>query len=82
MVSKIRSKIGNIVNKIIVNNSNNKIMPKKIKTDLFDWRTRYKLEIFIDFETLNSVVDGVDKTRIFMIGIGYEYKKNIMKNVS
>ena len=84
---KDTSKIGNIVDHILkVNQSQHKILPRKVTNNLFDWRTPSDLEIFIDFETLNSVVDGVDKTRIFMIGIGYNYhgkyeeKCYVMKN--
>lgn len=84
---KDTSKIGNIVDHILkVNQSQHKILPRKVTNNLFDWRTPSDLEIFIDFETLNSVVDGVDKTRIFMIGIGYNYhgkyeeKCFVMKN--
>ena len=77
---KDTSKVGNIVDHILkVNRSNKKILPKKIKNNLFDWRNPSKLEIFIDFETLNSTIDGIDKTRIFMIGIGYEHNNNYIE---
>ena len=86
---KDTSKIGKVVDKILdVNRSDNLIIPKKISNNLFDWRNASPLEIFIDFETLNIEVNGINKTRIFMIGIGYEYNKKyiekcfVMKNNS
>jgi hypothetical protein len=50
------------------------IYPNKIKTNLFDWRTSDKLEMFIDFETVSDLVidsDELHGSLIFNIGIGY-----------
>tara|TARA_B110000977_G_C11078682_1_gene492112 strand:- start:1679 stop:3727 length:2049 start_codon:yes stop_codon:yes gene_type:complete len=71
---KSSSKIGSIVDNILeTNRSTNNITPKKIVSSLYNWREAKPLEIFIDFETLNSLVSGITSTRIFMIGICYKY---------
>lgn len=73
---KDNSKVGNIVNHILDINkkSSTKLFsPDKIKSDLYNWRNVSSLEIFIDFETMNSLVEGIVDNRIFMIGIGYYY---------
>lgn len=72
---KETSRIGNLVDNILNVNrktETNKILPSKINSSLYNWRTKHPLEIFIDFETINSMVDGIEDSRIFMIGIGYE----------
>lgn len=71
---KENSKTGYIVDKIIKTNQGNQLInPKKIKNNLFDWRNKKRLEIFIDFETMNSLFDNISN-RIFMIGICYNIK--------
>lgn len=74
---KDNSKIGNIVNHILDINkkSSTKLFsPDIIKSCLYNWRTINPLEIFIDFETMNSLVEGIEDNRIFMIGICYKFK--------
>lgn len=62
-----------------------KILPKKIKNNLGNWKQTYPSDFYIDFETLdenfflknNSI--NIENSKsfthfIFMIGVGYEYK--------
>jgi hypothetical protein len=90
----INGKRGEIIDKILKINrqETNKILPKKIKNDLHDWKTESN-EIFVDFETLSDIFTPFDnlpnqKTSdmIFMIGIywknknKWEYTNFICKN--
>ena len=49
------------------------IIPKKIQSNMFNWKSNNKLEFYIDFETIGYAYIDDDKKRqyIFMIGIGY-----------
>ena len=81
-------KIANRVDAILkINRQNtNIILPKNIKYNDIEWRTRNKneMEFYLDYETLNSnfgtinvdnTHDNVDLNIIFMIGVGYEKNK-------
>lgn len=71
---KSSSRVGGIVDNILTTNrSDSNISPDRISSIMYDWRNKKPLEIFIDFETLNSLVDGISGSRIFMIGICYDY---------
>lgn len=81
-------KIANRVDAILkINRQNtNIILPKNIKYNDIEWRTRNKneMEFYLDYETINSnfgtinvdnTHDNVDLNIIFMIGVGYEKNK-------
>lgn len=81
----INGKIGITIDEIInINRDDTKelILPKNIKSELFEWRTKSKVEFFIDFEYKNAVFDQVivlpvaDKSQLlFTIGVGYMDKE-------
>jgi hypothetical protein len=66
-----KGKISNIVDAIININKQDKdkFLPKKVD---FKWKKQNdnELEIYLDFETMNSILKNVEEM-IFMIGIGY-----------
>lgn len=54
------------------------ICPKIIRTNFQNWQTPRKLEFFVDFETVNDIIDAFNQlpesnsiSLIFMIGVGY-----------
>jgi putative phage-type endonuclease len=50
------------------------IYPKKIETELYNWRNGQTLEMFIDFETVSDLVsDEFVGSLIFNVGIGYKH---------
>lgn len=75
----VGGKSGIILDKIIkINNSNSKLLPNKIKSNLYEWKKKESLELFIDFEYKNAVYDSMiqlpvadTSVLIFMIGVGY-----------
>jgi hypothetical protein len=76
--NKIAKTIDYIIN--INRNRNELIRTDDLISD--DWRENNKLELYIDFEVLNSNIgplsedlENIDYSMIFMIGIGY-YKNN------
>lgn len=78
----INGKRAEIIDKILKINrqDTNKILPKKIKNDLHNWKTESN-EIFVDFETLSDIFTPFDnlpnqKTSdmIFMIGVYWKNK--------
>lgn len=73
-----KSKYKNVVQQILkINNSDFDVLPKNIKTNIFQWRNTQHNEVFVDFETINRFVDHsqfpnyISKPYIFMIGVGY-----------
>lgn len=85
-----------VIDKIMDINRQNKdkILPAKIQTELFDWRTEAN-EIFVDFETFTDVFAPLDQLPeqpktdgLFMIGVYYrngtkwEYKNFIVRDTS
>jgi hypothetical protein len=80
-----KGKISNIVDAIININKQNidKFLPKKVN---FNWKKIDEtiLEVYLDFETMNSLLKNVDEM-IFMIGIGidmhnYQDKVFVLEN--
>lgn len=77
--SEYRRVINNILT--INHQTDEKVMPKKIKNNVGNWQERYPTDFYIDFETLNdylnkhSFFDIYDSRLmsdiIFMIGVGY-----------
>lgn len=87
----IKGKIGQTINQIILINQEQEkkksmqklIQPEKIKCNLYDWKIKDKIELFIDFEYKNAVFDNyivlpiADKSQLlFTIGVGYIEPKN------
>jgi hypothetical protein len=69
-----------IIDAILEINRQNKdkIRPKKIKTELYDWKNQGN-EIYVDFETISDIFTDFNQLpeqscsdMIFMIGVGYE----------
>jgi len=62
-----------MVDKVLkVNKGSDPILPVKIQSDMYDWRTPHR-EFFIDFENVTSIFNLEDNTcnMIYMIGIGW-----------
>jgi hypothetical protein len=74
-------KIGPTIDKIIkIQSGSNLILPKKIKNNIHNWKTRHELDFYIDFEDLSGelyskimdIVNSVfDYKILFIAGIGY-----------
>ena len=81
---------GKILDKILKLNrsKSNIIYPKKIKSNIYNWRDRNSLSFYIDFETLYEINTRLTNNIIFMIGIGYsinntwKYKCLLINNLS
>lgn len=80
----VTGKRGDTLNKMIDINRQeiDVIRPKKIHTDINDWREKTN-EVFVDFETLMDVCSPLNELpeqrktdMIFMIGVCYTYNKN------
>jgi hypothetical protein len=76
----IKGKRSHTIDSILnINRQNrNKVLPKVIISNLFDWKTHCN-EVFVDFETIQDIFDDfnqlplqVPRDLIFMIGVGYE----------
>jgi len=70
------NKMKKVVDKILKFNQspfNNEmpIYPKKISSDMYNWKSDNKLEFFVDFETIGSTYLASERDFIFMVGIGY-----------
>jgi ATP-dependent Lon protease len=74
----------NIINKMITINrddtTNNIVFPEKINNDYLKWQSRPDdcIELFIDFETINTDILSVKIERenyIFLIGVGWDNEK-------
>lgn len=93
----LKNNIANIVDRILNINrqTTDLILPKKIESEIYDWRTE-KNNLYIDFETVNSVILENFKNIpcqnsnniIFLIGVGFiknnkwVYKKFLVNNLS
>lgn len=66
-----------------INKSQDIILPKVISTDIGEWKTPRKVELFVDFETASDMVAEISSTSIantldiiYMIGVGYVNANN------
>lgn len=96
-ILNVGGKTGEILDEIIkINNQKKQIIkPAKIKNDLYDWKNKDNIELFIDFEFKNAVFDQIiqlpiadTSVLIFMIGVGYiekgkwQFKEFTVKNLT
>jgi hypothetical protein len=96
-IMNFKGKKANTIDKILDINrqDKDKFLPKKIKNNIFDWKTETNNEFFIDFETFSDIFSDFEDLpnqkitdKIFMIGVGYckngkwKYKNFTSKNRS
>ena len=76
---KSNSKKGITVQKIIDINKmkRTKVLPKKITSNLNNWKSSNKVEFYVDFETLNSLYGG--RPIIYLIGLTIVIPSSVAK---